>query len=224
MFKTELHCHSIDASPCSTESVESLVEIYAKAGYDTVILTNHFCDSVREHYGCKSVSEYVDFFVEAGEKMKRSAQGKLEVVISAELRFNENFNDYLWFGFDPEYIKNNPDIFELGVTRFHEVCKERGWLLVQAHPFRTGMRIISPKDIDGVEVYNGHIGHESKNFLAMGLATEYNLIKTSGTDLHYARVPATGGILTNEKITSQQQLISVLKSGLYELLTTDLVR
>ena len=223
MFKTELHCHSKGASPCSTESVESLVEIYTKAGYDSVMLTNHFCRSVCDLYGCKNIGEYIDIFLAEKEKMQSIAKGKLEVLVGAEMRFDENFNDYLWFGFDEEFLRKTPEIFEMGVSRFHSICKERGWLLVQAHPFRNNMTVTPPVSVDGVEVYNGHIGHQSRNFMARAWADKYNLIKTSGTDLHYERVPATGGILTVDKIVSEGQLIATLKSGKYELLTTDLV-
>ena len=224
MFKTELHCHSIDASPCSTESVESLVDIYTKAGYDTVVLTNHFCKPVYDVYGCKSMDEYTDIFMRAAKKMQDVAKGKLTVLIAAEIRFNGANNDYLCFGITEEYMRSETGFFDLDPAAFHEVCKKNGWLFIQAHPFRNYMMVINPTYLDGVEVYNGHIGHASRNFIAEQWANEYNLIKTSGTDLHYAYVPASGGILTNEKIISIEQLISVLKSGEYTLLKTDLVK
>ena len=78
--------------------------------------------------------------------------------------------------------------------------------------------------LDGIEVYNGHIGHEERNFIAEQWANEYGLIKTSGTDMHYDYVPASGGILTEEKITDMKMLADVLRSGRYELLKSDKVR
>ena len=224
MFKTELHCHSIDASPCSTESVESLVEIYSKAGYDTVVLTNHFSKPVYDHYGCKSMGEYIDLFMSSARKMQESANGKFKVLVAAEMRFNDTCNDYLCFGITEDFMRETEGLFDKTPNEFHDICKEKGWLFVQAHPFRNGMTVINPKFLDGVEVYNGHIGHASRNFIAERWAEEYGLIKTSGTDLHYSYVPATGGILTEEKIASIEQLISVLKSGDYQLLKTDLVK
>ena len=224
MKKIELHCHSIDASPCSTESAESIVDIYVKAGYDAILLTNHYARCVYEIYGCKSIDEYVDIFMRAVEKVKKAAEGKIQVLVGAELRFDGSVNDYLWFGFDEEFLRKTPDLFEMGIVKFHEICQEKGWLVVQAHPFRNGMMVINPAYLDGVEVYNGHVGHDSRNFIARNWAEEYGLIKTSGTDLHYAHVPATGGILTDEKVENVNDLIGVLKSGKYTLLTTDLVK
>lgn len=224
MYKTELHCHSKEASPCSTQSVEQLVEIYSKAGYDTVVLANHFAKSVQDHYGCKSYDEYVTLFVDAFEKFKKAAEGKLKVVMGAELRFNHSINDYLWFGANEESMRKIPNIFSLNEKEFHEICKQNGWLFVQAHPFRNGMMIVNPTFLDGVEVYNGHVGHDSRNFIAKSWAKEYNLIETSGTDLHYDTVPATGGISTDFLVTDMSQIIEVLKNGKYQLLTSEIVR
>ncbi|MBR2384267.1 MAG: hypothetical protein IKA99_01520 [Clostridia bacterium] len=224
MFKTELHCHSSEASPCSTESAESLVEIYTKAGYDTVILTNHYSPCVFDLYKCKDIGEYVDIFMQAFKKMKEVAKDKLTVLCGAEIRFNCNANDYLWFGDFEDFMRKTPEIFDYTPESFHEVCKQNGWLFIQAHPFRNGITVTKPDFLDGVEVYNGHIGHPERNFIAMQWAEEYGLIKTSGTDLHYSYVPATGGILTEEKITTIEQLVEILKSGKYSLLKSDKVR
>lgn len=224
MYKTELHCHSKGVSPCSTESVESLVEIYKKAGYSTVILTNHYSHYVYDHFKFNNIGEYADLFFDEVEKMKRVANGELEILCGAEIRVRETPNDYLCFGITKEFMKNTPHIFDMKVSDFHDVCKQNGWLFVQAHPFRNGMQIINPTSIDGVEVYNGHTGHSSRNFIAEAWANEYNLIKTSGTDLHYEYVPATGGIETDKKITSIEQLVSTVKSGKYNLLKSDKVR
>ena len=47
-YKTELHCHSRDASGCSSESAEGIVRKYTEAGYTTVCLTNHFCPDSKD--------------------------------------------------------------------------------------------------------------------------------------------------------------------------------
>ena len=141
--------------------------------------------------------------MQAFKTMKEIAKDKLTILCGAEIRFNCNANDYLWFGDFEDFMRKTPDIFDYTPDRFHEVCKQNGWLFIQAHPFRNGITVTRPDFLDGVEVYNGHIGHPERNFIAEMWANEYDqLIKTSGTDLHYEYVPATGGILTEEKITS----------------------
>ena len=225
MFKTELHCHSSEASPCSTESAESLVEIYTKAGYDTIVLTNHFCPDVYNLRKFENVEQYVDYLMYAGEKMKRAAEGKLSVIIGMEIRFKCVGNDYLLFGDFEEYMRKTPEVFDFSPSQFFEICNQKGWLLIQAHPFRNNITVSNPAFIHGMEVYNGHSGHAERNFISEQWANEYShLIKTSGTDLHYSHVEATGGILTEEKITSMKQLVDVLKSGKYQLLKSNKVK
>lgn len=224
MFKTELHCHSIDASPCSRLSASELVDIYIKAGYDTVVLTNHFSHFVYDHYKCQSVREYAEIFISAYEKMKESAGDRLTVLMGAEVRVRSLPNDFLIIGDTAEFLKSTENIFDMTVEELHGECKKRGWLLVQAHPFRNWITVVNPAFLDGIEVYNGHIGHEERNFIAEQWANEYGLIKTSGTDMHYDYVPASGGILTEEKITDMKMLADVLRSGRYELLKSDKVR
>jgi hypothetical protein len=109
-------------------------------------------------------------------------------------------------------------LYRMNPHSFHELAKENGLLFIQAHPFRNGMTVVAPWDLDGVEVYNGHKGHDSRNEVADLWADKYNLIKTSGTDFHYDHVPTNAGIFTEEKITSMEQLVEILKSGKYELI------
>jgi predicted metal-dependent phosphoesterase TrpH len=104
------------------------------------------------------------------------------------------------------------------VADFHKLCQEKGYLFIQAHPFRNGMKVINPAFVDGVEVFNGHGGHDSRNEIAEAWANKFSLLKTSGTDFHYAHAPTNGGIVTDEKIQTVQQLVAVLKSGKYELI------
>jgi hypothetical protein len=61
------------------------------------------------------------------------------------------------------------------------------------------------------------MGHDSRNDIAEAWANKFSLIKTSGTDFHYADVPANAGILTENEITTMDELVDVLKSGNYEL-------
>lgn len=76
--------------------------------------------------------------------------------------------------------------------------------------------------LDGIEVFNGsiggHYGTDSHNDRAKAYAEQFKFIKTSGTDLHYPTDKILGGIKTEEKITSINQLVDILKSGKYTLI------
>ena len=214
-YKTELHCHSRDASGCSHESAEGIAEKYIKAGYTTVFLTNHFAPSGGddENWEAKIEKRY-----RALELLKNAAGDKLNILMGLEFRFVQNSNDYLVFGFDRDYLISRRDILKMGIHSFTKMAREDGILTIQAHPFRFGMMVTNPNDVDGIEIFNGHPGHNSNNDIAEAWAKKYGKIMTSGTDHHDPEHLPRGGILTDFPITGEKQLIEVLKSGEYELI------
>ena len=212
MFKTELHCHSNNISLCAQVSCADVVKKFTEAGYTTLVLTNHLNDYTMEHHA-SSWEEFIDKFYNAYMELKKEADGRLNILFGAELRFKENINDYLLFGVTREFLLAHPEIFSLNPEKLSPILRENNILFVQAHPFRNGMTVINPRFLDGVEIFNGHMGHDSRNEIAEAWAKKYNLIATSGTDFHYNDVPANAGILTSEEITSTTQLVEILKSG-----------
>ena len=218
MFKTELHCHSKDVSACARVDVETIVKRYTEGGYTSLVLTNHFGDFSYDYLHATDWNSFIDIFVGGYEKLKEYAKGKFNVILGMELRFKGSPNDYLVFGPDEEFLREHPYLYEMKVWDFHKLCREKGYLLIQAHPFRNGMTVTAPWDIDGIEVFNGHMGHDSRNDIAEAWANKYNLIKTSGTDFHYVDVPTNAGIMTECEITSMPQLIEIIKGGSYTLI------
>lgn len=214
-YKTELHCHSRDASGCSNESAERIAEKYLSAGYTTVCLTNHFAPS-EEDAVCWEVK--VDKCYHALELLENAAEGKLNVLMGLEFRFVQNINDYLVFGFDREYLLKRPDMLKMGIRDFVRMARGDGLLTIQAHPFRAGMTVVAPEDVDGIEVYNGHPGHNSNNDIAEAWAVKYGKLMTSGTDHHNRDHFPRGGIATDFPVKNERELIETLKSGNYRLI------
>ena len=125
----------------------------------------------------------------------------------------ENWNDYLVYGMDEEFLLAHPELHHMDLKTFSKFARENGLLLIQAHPFRNKMTIMNPKYLDGVEVYNGHPKHDSRNQLADMYAQRYGLLRTSGSDFHHPNSVEAGGIITEEPITSVAQIITALRSG-----------
>ena len=88
---------------------------------------------------------------------------------------------------------------------------------MHAHPFRNGMLVVDPRDIDGMETFNGTPSYDGRNSVADTWAKKYGLIPTSGSDFHNPDQYGTGGILTSAAIRTGEELVSVLKSGNYTL-------
>lgn len=218
MFKTELHCHSKSVSECARVSNEEIINKYKDAGYTTLVLTNHFNLGTQRFHKCEEYSDFVTVYLKGFEDLKRDAKGVLNVLLGMELRFTENTNDYLVFGVTEDFLRNNEPLYNMNPESFSKLARENGLLFVQAHPFRNSMTIVQPWLLDGVEVFNGHMGHDSRNEIANLWAEKYNLIKTSGTDFHYNNVPANAGILTDFEIKDMDTLVKTLKGGEYELI------
>ncbi len=216
-YKTELHAHTTLVSPCADTPLEDMVARYTNAGYTTVVVTDHYCDYVIDNAG-DTWEQRVEHYLSGYRAMKELARGKFNVLLGCELRFLENFNDYLVFGMDEEFLRSHPELHKMTLKSFSAFARENGLLLVQAHPFRSRMTVVKPQLLDGVEAFNGHRGHDSKNYLANELASRYGLIKTSGTDFHHPTQEPCAGILTDAPIESVSQLLKILRSGDYTLI------
>jgi len=211
-YKTELHCHSAEGSGCAHEYAPAIVDKYIAAGYTTLCLTNHLLPRVQ------TWQAEIDRLYTAYETMKSAAGDRLNVLIGAELRFVQNVNDYLVFGFDDNFFAAHPEIPEMGIGKFSALARENGLWIIQAHPFRDGMTVTNPAHVDAIEIMNGHPGHDSRNDMARSWAEKYGKPVTTGTDHHNADHMPRGGIITGEKITCEARLVDVLKSGSYELI------
>ncbi len=218
-YKTELHCHTRDASPCSNMSAEETVERYLEYGYTTLVVTNHFCAFATMDTKSEWLAHCEKTF-RAYDNLVSASGGRLNILLGMEARFVQNSNDYLVYGgFDREFLESyGGELLKLGVDRFADLIHSRGGFISQAHPFRYHQTVTVPGRLDGIEVFNGHFKHDSHNDLAEAWAERYGKIKTSGTDHHDHDHYPDGGILTDEPVTSIEQLISTLRSGKYELI------
>ena len=134
-----------------------------------------------------------------------------------ELRFNENWNDYLIYGLDFSYVKKNRKIFEMGLERFYKEIKGSGALVYQAHPFRTGNVVRSAEFLHGIEINNGGCYLDNANDLARQYAQVNNLPGIGGGDFHGAGDEGRGGIIVQNRITTVSELLEVLINSRYEV-------
>lgn len=224
-YKTELHCHTKEISPCSSESAAEVAQKYIDNGYTSLVVTNHVGNAMFDY--CvkgKDWAEKVNSFFDAIELVRRAADGQLHVIDGMEVRLPESINDYLVFGMTRELLSASEGIFDLQPAEFHKFCQENGLLFIQAHPMRGGMELIPPEHVDGYEVFNGHPAQHSHNKKVQEWVSqfegEYELIFTSGTDNHDAYMVPDAGIITEKPITSLDELMGVLRSGEYTLIKT----
>ena len=215
-FKTELHAHTSEVSPCGHVTAPEVAERFIAEGYSSLVITNHYCDSVIDNIK-GSWQEKMDYYVYPYHLMKEYAGDRLNVILGCELRFEGSINDYLIYGMTEEFLRQNPDLHKMNLRTFADLAHESGMLVVQAHPFRNGITIVNPALLDGMETFNGTPSYDGRNRVAEEWAKQYGLIRTSGSDFHNPDQRGYGGILTNAAIRTGEELVAVLKSGNYTL-------
>lgn len=221
-----MHLHSSEVSSCAAVPCEEIADIYENLHYDGIVITNHMNPNTFKKAQLEAApwSEKADFFLSGYKKLKKLTEGKITVLLGMEISFYDTPNDYLVYGIDEDFIKNNGDLMALTPKSFSKLVHENGFLLLQAHPFRRDMKIVDWKILDGYEVFNGNPRHYSSNEIAESWAKYHgkNLI-TSGSDFHEYEDAGMGGIYFSEQISTNADLLKALKSGNYRLKKTDFV-
>lgn len=210
-YKIELHCHTFPVSGCSRLYGAELVRLYSQAGYSAINITDHFTP------GFFRGQDFSDYFYGYHAAVKEGVKLGLKVYLGAEYRFEGSNNDYLLFGVTEDFLRGAVTMFGSSHKDFYEYCKKNDVLIYQAHPFRDGMTRTEPRYLDGVEGYNMHPHHHSRNELALQFAKENLLPISSGSDAHETHMVGRGGIISETLPADGLELRDLIRSGNFEL-------
>lgn len=216
-YRIELHAHTSPASSCSQIDPEELAVIYKNIGYDAVTVANHFTFEY-QHSNKQQVLDR--FFGDFEKARKKGEEIGIKVLLAAEIRFEENDNDYLVYGVTRKMMEEIYDLLPYGIENFRKTYKMPDSVFLQAHPFREGMELVDPSLLDGIEVFNLHPHHNSMVGLAAVYAREQQFpIITAGSDFHHPNHKHEGvtAILTKTLPDDTFGLADILKSGDYLL-------
>ena len=208
-YRIELHAHSRPVSKCSDVEPEELVDIYHKAGFDGLALTNHFLAPLMERGG---IELYLEDYDRAAAQAKKYG---MKVYLAAELRFDENINDYLLYGVDRKILEQAAEYFDKGLSAFARDIKDKRSVLIQAHPYRKNIERIDVALLDGIEAWNLHSGHNSNPADSLHLAIKSGKsLRTAGTDYHHpSRQRPTVALRAKNLPEDSFALAALLKSG-----------
>ncbi|MBQ3045819.1 MAG: PHP domain-containing protein [Clostridia bacterium] len=212
----DTHIHTKEASSCSRVWAADIVNRYKELGYDGLIITDHFSASQFKRHG-ETYAEQVQKYLSGYKAAKEFETEDFHIILGMELRFLENDNDYLVYGFDEDFVINNDLTRYNDPEEFRPVIEANNLIMFQAHPFRIGMTVVDPELLDGVEVYNGHGDHDSRNDIALKWAEKHGLRKLSGSDFHGNLSLEPGGVYFEEYLTDSKQVAEALRSGKYTL-------
>lgn len=208
-YLTEAHAHVLPESKCSHIQPEELGKIYAQRGFDTVVLTNHFNSD-------SSPDDYLECFYRTKGAAEKYG---INIVLGMEIRFiSENMNDYLVYGISDEDVYKAHSLSYGSYNEFYTKFKNDKNVIVQAHPFRSGMTLADVNYIDGIEAFNLHPGQASASGLGARFIAEHEgLIATGGSDFHFIGGEGLCATVSEIPIKSSFDFASVLKSGEYSL-------
>ncbi len=211
-YLVELHAHSRPVSICSEVPAPEVAERYHALGAHALVLTNHVFPDIKSEPKEAWIARYVKDFQDA--KARGDALG-LQVLLGLELRFPDCDNDYLVYGVDEALLPVVWDLIDTDLHTFYAACHSPGRVIVQAHPFRNGMKLAEPGDLDGIEVYNMHPNHNSRVAMAAAYHTTTGGVLTGGSDFHH---PGQEGMLFacfRELPRDSFHLAQLLRSGNY---------
>lgn len=217
-YKTELHAHTSPVSSCGEVSVEDTVRIYKERGYTSIVISNHFMyDYFDRRLGTEDKDEILEYYLkDYHDALIFGEKYGLNVILAAEVRFkNENDNDYLLYGIEEDELYDIYDLLGGNEKDFYDNYVKKGdtKLLFQAHPFRNGLVVMPPEQVDGYEAYNFHPNHNSRPAFAARYAKSVNKMIIIGTDFHEAPHAGLTAIRTKTPLKNSHDVVNVLKSG-----------
>ena len=179
----DTHVHTAESSACGEVAAEGVVARYRSLGYDGIIVTDHVNAYNFSKLG-STYDEQAENWLKGYRTAKAAAGDGFTVILGMEIRFLDYNNDYLVYGFDEGLIFTCDMAHFRSLEEFRPFADEHGLVIYQAHPFRPDMTVIDQTLLDGMEVYNGHGGHNSSNDIAYRWAEKYSLPMSSGSDFH----------------------------------------
>ena len=212
----DLHIHTSESSACGETCAADIVARYKGLGYDGIVITDHVGESALRNRG-ETYDEKITDVLKGYRAAKALEDENFTVILGMELRFRENDNDYLVYGIDEDFLRRvNLTEYEKPAD-FVAVAKENNLAFFQAHPFRDGMTVLNPTILDGVEVYNGHGGHDSRNDIALAWAKKFGVRMISGSDFHYVSKAEPGGVYFEERHMDSKAVAKALLENRYTL-------
>ena len=214
-YKFDPHTHTAETSRCSNLTADQLVKSYHAAGFGGIAITDHLHGGFTSRHS--DWDACVDSFLH-GYKTSKACGDKLglDIILGAEIRFDTGYGDYLLYGLDEDFLRQNPDLHKLGIQKF--IKRHGGQLLIiQAHPYRdNGKPSIS--SIHGVEAYNGNPRHTNRNRKARKLCASHpELYPTSASDAHELEDIGMGWMEFDQPVTDSMRFRELVMRREYVL-------
>lgn len=223
MFKIDIHVHTSDSSRCGKTSAVDMVNAYKNAGYDGMVITDHFITGNTTAPEDMPWAEKAHLMFEGYRNAKKEGD-KIGVKVFGGFEYPDKGSDFLVFGLDEKFIGEHPEIEGLDVVSALKFFRENGGFVVHAHPMRINKTSqkkgihIYPQHVDAIEVYNGAQGEKNGKFdprgniFAQYYADQTDLPQTGASDTHDANHMYGGGMIFAREPDDIFDVIEIIKS------------
>lgn len=220
-YKYEMHLHTCPCSGGGRDIREHIDDLMSK-GFSGAIVTNHFFNGDNRIDRELPWEEFVDAYRQDYlYGLEYARQVDFDLLFGLEEHVG-NGQEVLLYGITPELIAAHPELKRAPAEAYAEVVHSGGGMIFQAHPYRSRGYVARPYPldcldmIDGIEVYNA--GNEPDwNESAQRFADEHGIACVAGSDAHKITTAGRAGIITKERIRSNEDLVRILKSRDYTI-------
>ena len=218
----DTHVHSSGISPCSRRNPQQLIAEYLADKTDGLVLANHCLREFTDGIGYKA---WCEAYVEEYRKVKYLGD-KYGVRVFFGIEVTPDWQPcvhLLIYGITPDELLNSPELYGLSLEELYNYCEENGFLLYQAHPYRSGMVPQNPKYIHGYEI-NCHPGHgPTMRDEVTADAKGSNLRIICGSDFHGDNYKPKCGTYIPDSIKTEKELAEYLRTNQPELEIMDII-
>ena len=187
-YKYETHMHTSEGSACGKSTAAEMVRSYKEQGYTGIFVTDHFFNGNCAVDRSLNWEEKIDLFCRGYENAKAEGE-RIGLQVFFGFEYGVNAADFLVYNLDKDWLLAHPDIDKMDAREAFRLMHQDGGFIVHAHPFRERDYInhikLFPRDVDGVEVYNGAQKNDDyMNDRGKLYAMMYELPQTAGSDSH----------------------------------------
>ena len=224
-YRYETHLHTCQGSKCGRSTGAEQARFYKEAGYQGVIITDHFVGGNTAMPREGAWKDRIDAFCKGYEDALAEGQKiGLDVFFGWEecfARQDGGHDEYLIYGLDKQWLYDHPEVETWTRAQYIEGVRRDGGCMIQAHPFRKRPYIteilLGLRYCDGIEAAN-LFNDQWADVCAMRYAREFGLVTLAGSDNHLSGMPGKTekgflfGIELDEPLKDILDLVRIVKN------------
>ncbi len=217
-FYAQLHLHTAESSHCGRAEAKQIVRACKQAGYDLIVITDHFFNANINCDFSLPWAGQVDCLMR-GYRLAREEGERLGLTVLFGWETNTFGPEVLTYGLGEDFLLANPDVALWPLEEYARRCRAAGAFLCHAHPYREAYYIPpftpQPEFFDAIEVFNAahHPGHAEWDAKALKLAEDHNKIQLAGSDAHSTLWVSGGPMRLPWPVHTMEELIACLRTG-----------